>query len=156
MPGSPEGASPGKSQASDQRPPVCSQHLGPRCSAPGGRGPSHAPRLQHPCPGSELMAISVPGARHLPRRRLVLMACSPLPRGGPCLGYVCPTLHLPVTRAPGWLKGPKRGVGRPAGGRSLWASAREGGRWARRGETCLSPQGAGRPRTSSGGSDPGP
>lgn len=42
------------------------------------------------------------------------------------LGAFVPALHLPVTRAPGRLKGPRRGAGRRAGGRSLWASAREG------------------------------
>lgn len=34
--------------------------------------------------------------------------------------------HSPVTRAPGWRKGPRRAAARRAGGRSRRASAREG------------------------------
>lgn len=45
-----------------------------------------------------------------------------------------PAPHLPVTRAPGWPKGQRRGAGWRAGGRRLWASAGEDAR-ARRAES---------------------
>lgn len=76
------------------------------------------------------MALFLAQGTHLtptPTPSLVLMRSPHLCReGDSAWGAFAPALRLPVTRGPGWLKGPQRGAGRRAGGRSLWASAREG------------------------------
>lgn len=141
MPGGKEGASERKPPPSAQPPLVCSQEPGPSLRSSPRQGPPH-PRP----PGGR-----IDGTRHPPSPESGSDAVAPLCREGDPLGErLLPSLHLPATRAPGWLKGPQRGAARRAGGRSLWASAREGGRWGTaRGGRSRSPG-----LTSGGGSDP--
>lgn len=144
MPGGNEGASERKPPPSAQTPLVCSQEPGPSLRSSPRQGPPPHPRP----PGGR-----IDGTRHPPSPESGSDAVAPLCGEGDPLGkHLLPSLHLPATRAPGWLKGPRRGAARRAGGRSLWASAREGGRWGTaRGGRSRSPG-----LTSGGGSDPRP